>query len=204
MRVICPSCVHEFDANDSNKDAQIAALTARLAEAEARAERAEADASAMSAGVCSDLIGDAHGNPTCAAREQLAAAVARAERAERHLSETDDALDNANQGRDAALARVREVEEERDRLQIDVNIGRAWIDDATSQLAAARAEVVREFAEMLKKECVLAEDQSIGTGDIDATVARHLAQAGKEQGNGRHERNKENETQQTTAPGHDH
>jgi len=40
----------------------------------ARAETAEADAAAMSAGVCSHLLGDAHGNPTCYAREQLAAA----------------------------------------------------------------------------------------------------------------------------------
>lgn len=43
-----------------------------LAEKTAECERMQAENEQLSAGVCTNLIGDERGNPTCAAREQLA------------------------------------------------------------------------------------------------------------------------------------
>lgn len=86
VTVVCPSCVHEFAVNDSNKDAQIAALTSRLAEAEAALEKererySQAHADGADAIIASFSHVDLRGR-ICELESSLAAAVARAERAD--------------------------------------------------------------------------------------------------------------------------
>jgi hypothetical protein len=177
----------------------VAALTARLAEAEARAERAESRARYESEARQSET------NRANAALAKLAEVEAALEKererwrgAELASSQCAVLFGDSQPctALAAALARVREVEEERDRLReyqhhVVCNCDRKNPIGSptcvceiipkhaeTNDLAAARAEEVRRFAEWE------ADNHSghFTPSDLRDDADRYLAQAGKEHG----------------------
>jgi copper chaperone CopZ len=197
----CPAC--GWHANQSDADARIASLTSALAASEAALEKERERALTWTE------LNDMHLAEKISLREQLAAAVARAERAEAEVRDYHEKMaghpgmccGQCVDAIDAALARVREVEAESEKMldewekmyagrecpkcryHVTMNVS----DDPPEMIAkrmesvtaAARAEAVREFAGW--------EAENHGgyftTSDLLDDSARYLASR-KEHGNG--------------------